>query len=108
MPTRTLLGKSLKKALAAVCAASIRLGGTSCASMLRDTSMAMTNVRKSAGKVTCALGLAKPINAQAKASQSKKGGTCRLQGLELPKAGLINDKLEKATTVFTRRRNSQT
>jgi hypothetical protein len=54
------------------------------------------------------LGLAKPTNAQAKASQSKKGGTCRLQGLELPKAGLINDKLEKATTVFTRRRKSQT
>jgi hypothetical protein len=76
--------------------------------MLRDTSIAMTNVKKSAGKVTCALGLASPIDAQPMASQSKKGGTCLLQGLDFPNAGLINDKLEKATTDLTRRRNSQT
>jgi hypothetical protein len=70
--------------------------------------MAMTKVRKSAGKVTCALGLANPIKAQHKANHKRKGGICLRHGLDIPMAGFIRDKLEKTMTDLTRRRINQT
>ena len=74
--TLTDLGKSFKKALAASCAATNRLGLTSVTRMLKDTSIAKTIVLCVAGRAITANGREAASRAAAMASRNSSGGRC--------------------------------
>ena len=93
MPTRTVRGSSLTKDLAASCAATMRLGCTSVARMLPDTSIARMMVSCWLGSVTTASGRAVATSSVASASSSSSGGTCRRQPGPLPSACFTSDRL---------------
>ena len=92
MPAFTSRGSSLTKSLAAACAACIRLGGTSIARMLSDTSMARMIVRESLGSVTTADGRATARIVTTIASRKRIGGTCRRQRCAGPIACLTSPR----------------
>ena len=73
-PISTLEGCSATKALAAACAAEIRLGSTSVARMLPETSMARMMVWCWDGKVTTAAGRAIATIIAMSATRKSSGG----------------------------------
>ena len=77
MPTFTWRGSSARKDLAAFCAATSRLGCTSVARMLPDTSMARMMVCWLDGSVTTACGRAAASSMAASASRNSAGGMWR-------------------------------
>ena len=77
MPTFTLRGSSAINALAAFCAATIRLGCTSVARMLPETSIASMMVCWDDGRVMTAIGRDADTSITAKASRNKAGGMWR-------------------------------
>ena len=74
-PTRTVRGRSVTKVLAASCAATMRLGCTSVARMLPDTSIARMMVSCCDGSVITAVGRDAANSSAASASSSSAGGT---------------------------------
>ena len=84
MPTSTSAGCSCTNALAAVCAASSRLGLMSFARMLSETSIANMVVRWSDGSVTTALGRAIAKIVASSAIRKSKGGTWRRKRCRRP------------------------
>ncbi|MNY81349.1 hypothetical protein D3C86_2228720 [compost metagenome] len=74
MPSRTLAGSPTTSSRAACCAAAMRVGGTSVASMLREMSMASTSVIVSDGRVTVAVGRAHASSAAPSATRNSNGG----------------------------------
>ena len=81
------------KDLAASCAATMRLGFTSVARMLPDTSMARISVCWREGRVMVASGRAAASSIAAMASRNRMGGTCRRQLWPRPMASLTMDRL---------------
>ena len=78
-PMRTLRGSRAAKALAAACDALMRLGATSGACMLPDTSIARMIVCCCAGKVSVAVGRAAATISTASDTSSNAGPACRRQ-----------------------------
>ena len=74
-------GSSARKALAASCAATSRLGWTSVARMLPDTSIARMMVCWCDGSVTTAIGRAAASSIATMASRNSSGGMWRAQAL---------------------------
>ena len=74
MPTFTVRGNSLMKLLAASCAATSRLGSTSAARMLPDTSIARMMVSRWDGSMTIALGRASATSITTTPRRSRSGG----------------------------------
>ena len=105
-PTRTSRGRSVTKALAASCAATIRLGSTSVARMLPDTSIARMMVRCDSGSVITAIGRAIATSKVPMASSSSTGGTWRRQPGPLPSAALATATLARRTVLRRRLRSS--
>ena len=103
-PTRVLLGVSLMKARAAACAAARRVGLTSSARMLPETSMARITVSCCEGSVTTAAGRASASSMTMKAASSSAGGRWRRKLERLPSAVLTSARLEYASAFFLRRR----
>ena len=93
MPTRVLRGWSAMKLFAAVCAATMRLGWTSAARMLPDTSMARITVSCCEGSVTTAAGRAIAISINATAARNRNGGMWRRNRRALLCASLTMLKL---------------
>ena len=93
MPMRTLRGSSSMKDLTAACAAVIRLGATSPACMLRETSIARISVMYSDGRVTVALGRAIARIAVTIASRNRKGGRWRRNAWPGPMASRTSIRL---------------
>ena len=93
MPTRTWRGSSARKALAAACDATRRLGLTSVARMLPDTSIARMMVSCCEGSVTTAIGRDAASSIAARASRNSAGGTWRRNPGPLPIASLTSDRL---------------
>ena len=79
MPTFTCRGSSARKALAAFWAATRRLGSTSVARMLPETSMASMMVSCCEGRAMVAKGRAEASNSAASASKNSRGGRWRRQ-----------------------------
>ena len=77
MPIFTARGRSLTNSLAATCAAVMRVGLTSSARMLPDTSIAMMSVPRWLAKVMVAAGLASATISTAIARKKSVGGTAR-------------------------------
>ena len=107
MPTFTCRGSCSRKALAAFCAATRRLGCTSVARMLPDTSMASMMVSCVIGRLTTAKGRAAASSSRVMASNSSSGGICRRSVRPGPMASLMMDRLAKRSASFLRRRSSQ-
>ena len=76
-PMRVDFGWSATNARAASCAATIRLGFTSVARMLPETSIDRMTVSCCVGNVTTAAGRAMAISISASAIRKRIGGTCR-------------------------------
>ncbi len=93
MPTFTLRGRSLMKLLAASCAATSRLGCTSAARMLPETSIARMMVCWFDGSITTAIGRAAATSIAASASRNRKGGTWRRMLWPVPIASRTIDRL---------------
>ena len=93
MPTFTCRGSSLRKALAAFCEATRRLGCTSVARMLPETSMARMMVCWVEGSVTVATGRAAASSMAANASSSSRGGMWRRHPVVRPMASRTMDRL---------------
>ncbi len=93
MPTFTWRGRSLMKLLAASCAATSRLGSTSAARMLPDTSIARMMVCWFEGSSTTAIGLAAATSIAAMASRKRSGGICRLTLWPAPMASRTIERL---------------
>ena len=74
---RVVLGVSLMNARAAACAAASRVGFTSSARMLPETSIARITVSCCEGSVTSAAGRASATIISASAARKSAGGTCR-------------------------------
>ena len=91
MPTFTWRGNSARNALAAACAASSRLGLTSVARMLPETSMARMMVCWFDGSVTTACGRAAASSIAASASRNSAGGMWRRIDWPGPIASLTMD-----------------
>ena len=70
-------GTSARKALAASCAATMRVGLTSLTRMLREMSMASRIVDRAQGNVTDAVGRARASINSASDRKISAGGTCR-------------------------------
>ena len=92
-PTFTVRGSSLRKLLAAFCAAASRLGCTSAARMLPDTSMARMMVCWLDGSITTASGRAAAITSVAMASRNSRGGIWRRTLCPTPTASRTMDRL---------------
>ena len=92
-PTRTVRGKSARNALAAFCEATSRLGSTSVARMLPDTSMASMMVSFCDGRVTTAKGRAAASSMAASDIKNSSGGICRRTLCPLPMASRTMDRL---------------
>ncbi len=93
-PMRVLEGVSLMKARAAACAAARRVGLTSSARMLPETSSARITVSCCVGSDTVAAGRASASSMRVSAASSSAGGTCRRRPTRLPSASLISAKFE--------------
>ena len=93
MPTFTWRGSSARKALAAFCEATSRLGFTSSARMLPETSMARMMVCWLEGSTMVAMGRAEATSMVAMANSSSTGGTWRRQPPPLPMASRTMDRL---------------
>ena len=93
MPTRTSFGSSAMNDFAALCAALMRLGATSVARMLRETSIAKTIVCCCDGRVKTALGRAIATIATTSASRNSSGGTWRRIRWPGPIASLTSIRL---------------
>ncbi len=91
MPTFTWRGSSARNDLAAFCAATRRLGCTSVARMLPDTSMARMMVCWFEGRVTTATGRAAASSMAARASRNRNGGICRRIVWPAPMASFTMD-----------------
>ena len=91
MPTFTWRGSSCRKALAAFCAATSRLGCTSVARMLPETSMARMMVCWFDGSVTTATGRAAASSSAAIDSRNRMGGMCRRTCWPVPIASFTMD-----------------
>ena len=76
-PMRVVFGCSATNARAASCAAAMRLGLTSVARMLPDTSIAMITVSCCDGSVTTAAGRAIARIIKVSATRNSAGGRCR-------------------------------
>ena len=105
-PMRTLRGNPATKALAASCEAISRLGCTSVARMLPETSIAKTMVSCCDGSFSRAIGLALASSSTATASSSSAGGRWRRQPGPLPMACLTRATLAKRTAFLRRRFSS--
>jgi len=99
-------GSSSRKAFAASCAASIRVGTTSPTRMLSETSIARMIVDCVQGRVMRAVGRARATINTVIASNSSAGGTCRRHGW--PSARLATCRLLTRTTPRIRLRSNQT
>ncbi|MNN02839.1 hypothetical protein D3C81_1155090 [compost metagenome] len=86
MPRRTLAGSPMMRSRAACCAALMRVGATSVASMLREMSMDRTSVTVSDGRVMVALGRAHASSARASATKNSRGGIWRRSRWREPSA----------------------
>ena len=106
-PTLMLRGNSAKNALAASCDATSRLGLTSVARMLPDTSMASMMVCWSEGKVTTANGRDEATSMAPRASKNSTGGMWRRTLWPLPMASRTMDRLAYCRAFFFLRRSSQ-
>ena len=105
-PMRTLRGKPATKVLAASCAATMRLGLTSVARMLPDTSIARMMVCSREGSFSLAIGRALATSSTATAASSSAGGRWRRQPGPAPIACLTSATLASRTAVFLRRLSS--
>ncbi len=93
IPTRTLRGSSARNALAAFCDATRRLGLTSVARMLPDTSMARMMVSWVDGRVITANGRDAATSIAVMASRNRIGGTWRRKFRLVPIASFTIDRL---------------
>ena len=91
MPALMSRGSSCTKALAAVCAAAIRVGSTSVARIDSETSIARISVRASDGSVTSADGRAAATSAAVIASRNRSGGTWRRKRWAGPSAAFTSE-----------------
>ena len=103
-----LRGNSAKNALAAFCAATMRVGCTSVARMLPDTSIANMMVSCCMGKVTTAKGRDAANSITVIASKNKIGGMWRRKLGPASIASRTIDKLAKRTEAFFLRRSNHT
>ncbi len=93
MPMRIRDGVSAMNARAAACAASIRLGCTSAARMLPETSIARMIVSFCDGSVTVAIGRAMATTSAASDNSISAGGIWRRQRCPRPSASLTIARL---------------
>ncbi|MNQ21984.1 hypothetical protein D3C85_351150 [compost metagenome] len=93
MPTFTWRGRSLMKLLAASCAATSRLGCTSAARMLPDTSIARMMVCWFDGSTTTAIGRAAATSIAVMATRNSSGGMWRRRLWPGPIASRTIDRL---------------
>ena len=93
MPILTLLGWSLMNARAASCAAASRVGFTSTARMLPDTSIARMTTSCCDGSVTTATGRAIATIISVSPTRNSAGGTCRRTRWPRPSASRTIDRL---------------
>ena len=107
-PMRVVDGVSLMNARAAVWAAARRVGFTSSARMLPETSMARITVSCCDGSVIVVAGRASATSIRVSAPRSMSGGTWRRKLTRLPSASRTSAKFEKASAVFLRRRRMPT
>jgi len=107
-PTRTSRGSAPTKLLAASCEATRRLGFTSSARMLPETSIARMIVRSASGSVRTAVGRALASSKSAIVASSSAGGTWRRQPAPLPIASRASAMLGSRTALRRRRRIAQT
>ena len=105
---RTSVGRFSTNALAAARAAVIRLGSTSVALMLRDTSTARIIVCCRNGRVRRASGRAIATIARIIANRNSRGGTCRRSPWPGVSAWRIRLKLAKRSAVLFFRRTIST
>jgi hypothetical protein len=106
MPTLTLRGSSVRKAFAAFCAATRRLGLTSVARMLPETSMARMMVSWVIGRLTTANGRDAANSMAVMASRNNTGGMWRRMLWLVPRASLTMDRLAyRKASFFLRRSN---
>jgi hypothetical protein len=98
-------GTSATKALAASCAATMRVGFTSSTRMLREMSMASTIVDWAHGSASGALGRANENSSSTSAAKISAGGTWRRQALP-GCASRTTCRLDHTSTAFLRRRSS--
>ncbi len=103
-PTSMCAGTSARKALAASCAATMRVGCTSVTRMLREMSIASRMVDLAKGSVTRAVGRASASSSRASASHISAGGTWRRQCG--PAAARATATLGSFSTCRRRRRSS--
>jgi hypothetical protein len=92
-PIRVDLGCSATKARAASCAAAMRLGFTSVARMLPETSIDRITVSCCDGSVTTAAGRAMARIISVKAARNMSGGTWRRRRWLAPSASFITERL---------------
>src|ERR671918_1091557 len=104
-PMRTFEGCSATKAFAAACAAEIRLGCTSTARILPETSMARMMVKCWDGKVITAAGRAMATIIVISATRKRNGGMCRRNLRPAPSASFTMLKLAYLSAACCLRRN---
>ena len=92
-PMRVVFGCLSMKARAASCAATMRLGLTSVARMLPETSIARITVSCCDGSVTTAAGRATASSSSVSASRNSSGGTCRRKRGPVPIASFTSARL---------------
>ena len=105
---RTSFGCCWTNAFAASFAAANRVGSTSVARMLSDTSSAMTMMRCSDGRVTTALGRAMATIVAIIARRKRAGGTWRRNRWPGPIASRTRLRLAYRTACFFFRRSART
>ena len=93
MPTFTVRGNSFRKPLAAFCAATSRLGCTSAARMLPDTSIARMMVCWLEGSITTAIGRAAATSSAAMPAGTGKAGCGAARVWPAPIASRTIDRL---------------
>ena len=103
-PIRVVFGCSATNARAASCAAAMRLGLTSVARMLPDTSIAMMTVSCCDGSVTTAAGRAIARIIKVRATRNNAGGTCRRRRWPVPSASRMIERLAYRSALFFFRR----
>ncbi len=87
---RVVVGCAAMNAFAASCAATRRLGLTSLARMLPETSIARITVSCCEGSVSTAAGRATARIISVSATRNSSGGTCRRKPAPAPWASRIN------------------
>ena len=92
-PMRVLLGCSATNARAASCAATMRLGLTSVARMLPETSIERITVSCCDGSVTTAAGRAIATSIRVNAARNSSGGTWRRRRWPALIASLMTERL---------------